>query len=225
MDGVWSTASHSQRASRTGVDRRGEGAGECEQGSHLCEQWGDEVGVYTVEQTEGEPRVAGRTARWGTARVELRLDGATCPGSLSAVVDRRRSNAAEKEREKNNGEARVYGSGGDKPTHPTQVTPRACEASVVPTAGPDDRYAVRPLGLAMQMASSGETDEPHAPEHLPASEGMMALVKRRVRELDAMKLEPDDGRLAVREKYTILASVAMDEVKEEMKNPKAQRTC
>ena len=173
MDGVWSTASHSQRASRTGVGRRGEGAGECEQGSHLCEQWGDEVGVYTVEQTEGEPRVAGRTARWGTARVELRLDGATCPGSLSAVVDRRRSNAAEKEREKNNVEARVYGSGGDKPTHPTQVTPRACEASVVPTAGPDDRYAVRPLGLAMQMASSGETDEPHAPEHLPASEGRL----------------------------------------------------
>ena len=174
MDGVWSTASHSQRASRTGVGRRGEGAGECEQGSHLCEQWGDEVGVYTVEQTEGEPRVAGRTARWGTARVELRLDGATCPGSLSAVVDRRRSNAAEKEREKNNVEARVYGSGGDKPTHPTQVTPRACEASVVPTAGPDDRYAVRPLGLAMQMASSGETDEPHAPEHLPASEDRLA---------------------------------------------------
>ena len=31
--------------------------------------------------------------------------------------------------------------------------------------------------------------------------------------------------MAVREKYTILASVAMDEVKEEMKNPKAQRTC
>ena len=72
---------------------------------------------------------------------------------------------------------------------------------------------------------SGETDELHAPEHVPASEGMMALVKRRVRELDAMGLEPDDGRLAVREKYTILASVAMDEVKEEMKNPKAQRTC
>ena len=33
---------------------RGEDEEGCEQGSHLCEQWGDEVGVYTVEQAEEE---------------------------------------------------------------------------------------------------------------------------------------------------------------------------
>ena len=71
-----------------------------------------------MEQTEGEPRVAGRTARWGTARVELRFDGATCPGSLSAVVDRRRSNAAENEQEKDNVAALVYGSGGGQTNAP-----------------------------------------------------------------------------------------------------------
>ena len=46
---------------------------------------------------------------------------------------------------------------GTKPTHPTQVMPRACEASVVPFVGPGDRHAMRPLGLALQTASSGET--------------------------------------------------------------------
>ena len=91
MDGVWSTASHSQQASRTGFGMRGEDEEGCEQGSHLCEQWGDEVGVYTVEQAEEEPRVAMQAGRWGKAKGELRLDGATGPGSLSTVVDRRRS--------------------------------------------------------------------------------------------------------------------------------------
>ena len=91
MDGVWSTASHSQQASRTGFGMRGEDEEGCEQGSHLYEQWGDEVGVYTVEQAEEESRVAMQAGRWGKARGELRLDGATGPGSLSTVVDRRRS--------------------------------------------------------------------------------------------------------------------------------------
>ena len=44
---------------------------------------------------------------------------------------------------------------GTKPTHPTQFMPRPCEASVAPIEiGPGDGYAVRALGMALQMASS-----------------------------------------------------------------------
>ena len=64
---------------------------------------------------------------------------------------------------------------------------------------------------------------PKGAEPASRTTGVMAMVKQRVRELDAMELEPDDGRLAVKEKYTILATVAMGEVEEEMRNPKAQR--
>ena len=57
----------------------------------------------------------------------------------------------------------VYGSRGDTPMHATQTEgPRACEASVVPNAGPDDRNAVRALGMPLQTASPGVTTEIHS---------------------------------------------------------------
>ena len=60
------------------------------------------------------------------------------------------------------------------------------------------------------------TTEKNTEPDLPNTTNMMDMVKQRVRQLDAMKLEPDDGRLAVKEKYTILATVAMEEAEDEM---------
>ena len=61
-----------------------------------------------------------------------------------------------------------------------------------------------------------EMNNNEAEPNLPNTTSVMDLVKQRVRQLDAMELEPDDGRLAVKEKYTILATVAMEEVEDEM---------
>ena len=66
-------------------------------------------------------------------------------------------------------------------------------------------------------ADAGEQQvEPNATE-------MLTRLKRRVRELD--RLEPKDGRLATRERYEILATVAKEEMQEAISTPnKSPRT-